>query len=147
MTYIPHDRYYKKAKQQGYRSRAAYKLLELQQRLRLLHSGDAVVDLGAAPGGWLQVAGKIVGENGKVIGVDLQSIKPFNQRNILLLAGDIAALETSENQRASGAERLDCRLAPKTGRIRDAACECWPLNCTRVRSRSYDRTPNTDKTL
>ena len=58
MAYNPRDSYYKKAKQEGYRSRAAYKLLELQQRYRLLKPGDAVVDLGAAPGGWLQVAAK-----------------------------------------------------------------------------------------
>src|SRR5229473_1295367 len=54
MVYNPHDSFYKKAKQEGYRSRAAYKLLELQQRYGLLRAGDAVVDLGAAPGGWLQ---------------------------------------------------------------------------------------------
>ena len=79
MVYNPQDRYFKKAKQEGYRSRAAYKLIELQQRFRLMRPGDAVVDLGAAPGGWLQVAAKIVGPNGKVIGVDLQSIQPFNR--------------------------------------------------------------------
>ncbi len=77
MAYNPRDSYYKKAKQEGYRSRAAYKLLELQQRYRLLKPGDTVVDLGAAPGGWLQIAAKIVGQNGKIIGVDLQTIEPF----------------------------------------------------------------------
>ena len=56
MSYNPHDRYYKKAKQEGYRSRSAYKLFELQQRYHLLRTGDKVLDLGAAPGGWLQVA-------------------------------------------------------------------------------------------
>ncbi|HME60712.1 MAG TPA: SAM-dependent methyltransferase, partial [Candidatus Binatia bacterium] len=48
MSYNPQDRYYKKAKQEGYRSRSAYKLFELQQRYRLLRTGDKVVDLGAA---------------------------------------------------------------------------------------------------
>jgi len=56
MAYNPQDRFFKKAKLEGYRSRAAYKLIELQQRFRLMRPGDAVVDLGAAPGGWLQVA-------------------------------------------------------------------------------------------
>ena len=56
MAYTPQDRFFKKAKQEGYRSRAAYKLVELQQRFRLLNAGDKVVDLGAATGGWLQVA-------------------------------------------------------------------------------------------
>lgn len=137
MTYIPHDRYYKKAKQEGYRSRAAYKLLELQHRLRLLRSGDAVVDLGAAPGGWLQVAGKIVGENGKVIGVDLQSIKPFNQSNIFLLAGDIAALEIQAKIKELLGGRADCvlsDLAPKLSGIRDAdMARCLDLNRTALR--------------
>jgi len=137
MTYIPHDRYYKKAKQEGYRSRAAYKLLELQQRLRLLRSGDAVVDLGAAPGGWLQVASKIVGQNGKVIGVDLQSIKPFNQNNIFLLAGDIAALEIQAKIKELLGGRADCvlsDLAPKLSGIRDAdMARCLDLNRTALR--------------
>ena len=82
MAYDHHDRYYKKAKQQGYRSRAAYKLLELQERYRFLHSGDSVVDLGAAPGGWLQVAAKIVGHGGKIVAVDLQAIQPFQERTL-----------------------------------------------------------------
>ena len=137
MTYIPHDRYYKKAKQEGYRSRSAYKLLELQQRLRLLRSGDAVVDLGAAPGGWLQIAGKIVGQNGKVIGVDLQSIKPFNQSNIFLLTGDIAALEIQEKIKELLGGRADCvlsDLAPKLSGIRDAdMARCLDLNRTALR--------------
>lgn len=137
MTYIPHDRYYKKAKQEGYRSRAAYKLLELQQRLHLLRSGYAVVDLGAAPGGWLQVAGKIVGQNGKVIGVDLQSIKPFNQSNIFLLAGDIAALEIQAKIKELLGGRADCvlsDLAPKLSGIRDAdMARCLDLNRTALR--------------
>ncbi|HET9917513.1 MAG TPA: RlmE family RNA methyltransferase, partial [Candidatus Binatia bacterium] len=76
MAYTPQDRFFKKAKQEGYRSRAAYKLVELQQRFHLINAGDKVIDLGAAPGGWLQVAAKFVGANGKVIGVDLQPIQP-----------------------------------------------------------------------
>ena len=93
MAYNPQDRYFKKAKLEGYRSRAAYKLIELQQRFRLMRPGDAVVDLGAAPGGWLQVAAKLVGPNGKVIGVDVQAIQPFQERNIGLIQGDILTEE------------------------------------------------------
>src|SRR5207247_6263281 len=89
MNYNPHDTYYKKAKQEGYRSRAAYKLIELQQRFRLMKAGDWVVDLGAAPGGWLQVAARVVGPHGKVIGVDLQAIDGFREGNIMLVQGDI----------------------------------------------------------
>ena len=68
MAYKPNDAYYKRAKQEGYRSRAAYKLIELQQRFHLIKAGDLVVDLGAAPGGWLQVAANYIGATGKVIG-------------------------------------------------------------------------------
>ncbi len=71
------DEYYNKAKQQGYRSRAAYKLQQLDDLEDVIARGDTVVDLGAAPGGWLQVAAEAVGPEGRVIGVDRQRIKSF----------------------------------------------------------------------
>src|SRR5260370_22113802 len=111
MLYNPRDSYYKKAKQEGYRSRAAYKLLELQQRYRLLKPADAVVDLGAAPGGWLQIAAKIVGQNGKIIGVDLQTIEPFRQRNIILLQGDMASAEIQAQIKRGLNVPVDSRLS------------------------------------
>jgi len=123
MVYKPRDRFYKRAKLEGYRSRAAYKLLELQQRYRLLRPGDAVVDLGAAPGGWLQVAAKIVGPGGKVIGVDLQPIKPFSERHVVLIEGDITAPETRQKIHDAIGGPADCvlsDLAPKLSGIRDA---------------------------
>jgi 23S rRNA (uridine2552-2'-O)-methyltransferase len=132
MAYNPRDSYYKKAKQEGYRSRAAYKLLELQQRYRLLKPGDAVVDLGAAPGGWLQVAAKIVGQTGKIVGVDLQTIESFRERNIILLQGDMARNEIQEQIKALLNGPADCvlsDLAPKLSGIRDAdIARCLELN-------------------
>lgn len=65
------DRYVKLAQQQGYRSRACYKLLEIQQKDRILRPGMTVVDLGAAPGGWSQVAAHLVGPKGRVIASDI----------------------------------------------------------------------------
>lgn len=65
------DPYVSEAKKQGYRSRAAFKLLQLDEKFHLLKPGGKVVDLGAAPGGWTQVAVDRVGETGKVIGIDL----------------------------------------------------------------------------
>jgi 23S rRNA (uridine2552-2'-O)-methyltransferase len=65
------DPYVAAARREGYRSRAAYKLLELDRRFRLLRAGQRVVDLGAAPGGWLQVAADKVGPGGKVVAIDL----------------------------------------------------------------------------
>ncbi|MFC1747657.1 23S rRNA (uridine(2552)-2'-O)-methyltransferase RlmE [Pseudomonadota bacterium] len=65
------DYYVQKAQQDGYRSRAAYKLLELNERDRLLKPGTSVVDLGSAPGGWSQVAAGLVGEQGRVYALDI----------------------------------------------------------------------------
>ena len=134
MAYNPRDSYFKKAKLEGYRSRAAYKLIELHQRFRLLRPGDAVVDLGAAPGGWLQVAAKAVGPNGKVIGVDLQAIKPFNERNISLLEGDIttAGIQAKIKELIGApADSILSDLAPKLSGIRDAdMARCLELNRT-----------------
>jgi 23S rRNA (uridine2552-2'-O)-methyltransferase len=88
------DYYYRKAKEEKYRSRAAYKLLQAVARYRFLKKGNVVVDLGAAPGGWLQASRKIVGKKGFVLGVDLREIKPFEAMNIQTIAGDITDLET-----------------------------------------------------
>jgi 23S rRNA (uridine2552-2'-O)-methyltransferase len=134
MPYNPRDRYYKKAKQEGYRSRAAYKLLELQQRFRLIRPGDVVVDLGAAPGGWLQVAAKLAGQTGKVIGIDLQPIAAFREPNIIVLQGDITAPETPQKIAELACGRVDgvlSDLAPRLSGIRDAdIARCMELNRT-----------------
>jgi 23S rRNA (uridine2552-2'-O)-methyltransferase len=134
MTYKPQDRFYKKAKQEGYRSRAAYKLLELQQRFRLMRPGDVVVDLGAAPGGWLQVAARFVGQSGKVIGVDLQPIETLREPNVIFLEGNITAPEISKKIAELVQRKADCvlsDLAPRLSGIRDAdAARCLELNRT-----------------
>ncbi len=71
------DAWYKKAKREGYRSRASYKLLQIEERFHVFAEGDRVVDLGAAPGGWSQVAAELVGPEGSVVGIDLDAIQPF----------------------------------------------------------------------
>lgn len=70
------DEYVKRAQQAGYRSRAAFKLLELNARDRIFRTGANVVDLGAAPGGWSQVARELVGSPGRVVAIDLLPIEP-----------------------------------------------------------------------
>ncbi|HEX2013921.1 MAG TPA: RlmE family RNA methyltransferase [Nitrososphaera sp.] len=70
------DQYRKLAKDQGYRARSAYKLSQLNDSYHILRKGNKVVDLGCAPGGWLQIATKHVGELGKVIGIDLTPVDP-----------------------------------------------------------------------
>lgn len=84
------------AKREGYRSRAAFKLKQLNQRYGLMRRGDVVVDLGAAPGGWLQAARAEVGEGGFVLGVDLQPIAKLPYKNVMTLAADITKPETLE---------------------------------------------------
>jgi 23S rRNA (uridine2552-2'-O)-methyltransferase len=85
------DRFHQKAKREGYRSRAAYKLLELAEGQRLLRRGDRVVDLGCWPGGWLQVAAQQVGAEGRVVGVDLAALDPPLEElaNVFAIEGDI----------------------------------------------------------
>jgi 23S rRNA (uridine2552-2'-O)-methyltransferase len=88
------DYYYRKAKKEKYRSRAAYKLLQAAQKYCFLKRGDVVLDLGAAPGGWLQAARKIVGKEGFVLGVDLKNMEPLDSTNVHTLVGDVADAET-----------------------------------------------------
>ncbi len=71
------DAYVKKSWQDGYRSRAAYKLLEINERDPLLRPGMTVLDLGAAPGGWSQIASKILGDKGRVIATDILDMEPL----------------------------------------------------------------------
>ncbi|WP_299234197.1 RlmE family RNA methyltransferase [Natronomonas sp.] len=88
------DEYYNRAKQEGYRSRAAYKLEQLDAEAELIGEGDTVVDLGAAPGGWLQVATELAGEGGTVVGVDRQRIDPID--GVETVRGDMTETETRE---------------------------------------------------
>jgi len=88
------DDYYNRAKQEGYRSRAAYKLKQLNEEAGLISEGDTVVDLGAAPGGWLQVASELAGDSGTVVGVDLQRIKPID--GVETVRGDMTEGDTRE---------------------------------------------------
>ena len=83
------DYYYKKAKAEQYRSRATYKLSQTAEKYRFIKRGDVVVDLGAAPGGWIQAARKIAGKTGFVLGVDLKPIEPFPQEYIRTILGDM----------------------------------------------------------
>ena len=71
------DQYVKQSQSDGYRSRASYKLLELQKKDKLFKPGMTVIDLGAAPGGWTQVAQELVGESGKVIASDIFTDGPI----------------------------------------------------------------------
>jgi 23S rRNA (uridine2552-2'-O)-methyltransferase len=84
------DHYYRKAKEEGYRARSAYKLLQINEKFHMIKKGDRVVDLGAAPGGWLQVAKELSG--GTIVGVDLERIAPIP--GVLTIQADITKNET-----------------------------------------------------
>ena len=88
------DYYYQKAKAENYRSRATYKLSQTAKKYCFIRRGDVVVDLGAAPGGWIQAARKIVGKTGFVLGVDLKPIEPFPQEYVRTIVADLTAPET-----------------------------------------------------
>ncbi len=82
------DPYYKRAKADDYRSRASYKLKQLDKKYKIIRKGDTVVDLGAAPGGWSQVALEKVEDEGIVVAVDLNRIKPLPEENFYRIRGD-----------------------------------------------------------
>jgi 23S rRNA (uridine2552-2'-O)-methyltransferase len=85
------DPYVKQARKQGYRSRAAFKLLEIDSRERLFRPGQTVIDLGAAPGGWSQVAAEKVGRGGRVIAIDLLEIAPIS--GVTIQKGDFRQID------------------------------------------------------
>ncbi|HEY1374974.1 MAG TPA: RlmE family RNA methyltransferase [Candidatus Binatia bacterium] len=122
MAYQPKDAFYRKAKKEGYRSRAAYKLMELARRFRLIKPGDRVLDLGAAPGGWLQVAAELAGPKGKVVGIDLQPIAPVGA-NVVTMQGDATSAEWQakiKDALGGPADAVLSDLAPHLSGIRDA---------------------------
>jgi len=130
------DPFVKKAQGAGYRSRSAYKLLEIDRRDRLFQRGDTVVDLGAAPGGWSQVARDRIGKEGRVIAIDLLPIEPLHgvvsvkgdmrdrqtqDRIVELLAGNPARVVISDMApNISGSNTLD---QPKIMQIAESALE------------------------
>ena len=81
------DAFQRKARREGYRARSTYKLKDIQKRSKIFKTGDKVLDLGAAPGGWSQVALEFIGEEGKLVGVDLQHILPL--KGALFIQGDL----------------------------------------------------------
>jgi len=122
MAYQRKDAFYARAKAEGYRSRAAYKLVELARRYQLVKRGDHVVDLGAWPGGWLQVAAELVGPRGIVVGVDLEPIEPLGKAWVSTLVGDASTPAVLDQLRERCRGRVDVLLsdmAPKLSGIRD----------------------------
>jgi 23S rRNA (uridine2552-2'-O)-methyltransferase len=110
------DEYYNRAKQEGYRARSAYKLQQLDETAGLASAGDTVVDLGAAPGGWLQIAAELVGPEGRVVGVDRQRIDPLEDPDAAVeyVRGDLTDEETVDEvtERVGEADVVLSDMAP-----------------------------------
>lgn len=108
------DPYVKRAQDEGYRSRSAFKLVELQDKYGLIRPGMTVVDLGAAPGGWSQVAARLAGENGRVIALDVLEMEPLP--GVLIIRGDFTETEPLEALEAAldghGADLVMSDMAP-----------------------------------
>lgn len=111
------DPYFRKAKQEGYRARSAYKLIEIHERFRLLRPGMAILDLGAAPGSWSQVAVKLAPKC-KIVAIDLLAMEPI--KGVEIIRGDITRAEyIAQMERAfpSGVDLVMCDAAPNTSGI------------------------------
>jgi len=97
------DQFHRLAKQKGYRSRASFKLFQVTKRYRFIKRGDRVLDLGAAPGGWLQAARKVVGAEGYVLGVDKDPIEDLPYQNVTAFVTDVTQSDVIERiQSVSG---------------------------------------------
>lgn len=106
------DFYFKKAKAEGYVSRAAFKLMEIDERKRVLRRGDFVLDCGAAPGSWLQVAAERVGPRGFVVGVDLKTFRhSFPVANVRTITGDVTTMPVEALLRDGGGKQFDVVLS------------------------------------
>jgi 23S rRNA (uridine2552-2'-O)-methyltransferase len=119
--YRPKDHYFQRAKQRGFRARSAFKLEELVQRFALLRPGARVLDLGAAPGGFLQVIAGAVGPSGLAVGVDLVAVRPFSEPWVRTAVLDVLADDAREQIEALAPGPYDAVLsdmAPKTTGVR-----------------------------
>lgn len=120
--YRPKDHYFRKAKKEGLRARSAFKIEEIARRFDVLRRGDRVLDLGAAPGGFLQVIAEAVGPQGSVLGVDIVPIKPLPLPQVRTAVLDVLAEDFDAKLAGLEPAPFDAvisDMAPKTSGIRD----------------------------
>jgi 23S rRNA (uridine2552-2'-O)-methyltransferase len=106
--------YYREAQKAGYRSRASYKLKQINDKFEIFKVGNLVLDIGAAPGGWSQIASDLVKPSGKVYAIDIEHMEPLD--NVYTIRGDITAKDTHERLRTIIGVPLDvviCDISPK----------------------------------
>ncbi|MBF0105004.1 MAG: RlmE family RNA methyltransferase [Deltaproteobacteria bacterium] len=115
------DRFYNKAKKEGYPARSAYKIMELDDRFKIFKSGATIIDLGCAPGGWLKVAEERLKGNGTLIGIDLLPLKYPKKEGTLFIQGDFTAIENQHKilERAhKGASWVISDLSPNISGVK-----------------------------
>jgi 23S rRNA (uridine2552-2'-O)-methyltransferase len=120
MAYDRKDHLYEKAKSEGYASRAAYKLKEIQQKFKLIKQGSRVLDLGCWPGGWLQTASELTGTSGVVVGLDLVAVEISLPSHVFTFQGDIRDSDVLTNaiaQLGGEADAVVSDMSPKLSGI------------------------------
>ncbi len=123
MAFNRQDSYYKQAKREGKRSRATYKIEELDQRFKIFRKGQKILELGAAPGGWMEYIAKRVGVTGSILGLDLQNIAGLPSPPCKTLVADILNPETGA--------RIDALIAPPLdGAVSDLAPNLTGIKAT-----------------
>jgi 23S rRNA (uridine2552-2'-O)-methyltransferase len=101
------DQFHRLAKKRGFRSRASFKLIQVTKKYRFIKRGDHVLDLGAAPGGWLQAVHQIVGNRGLILGVDTETVKPLPFPNVSTIIRDITQDGTVEEIQSAAGPSFD----------------------------------------
>jgi 23S rRNA (uridine2552-2'-O)-methyltransferase len=120
--FVLKDTFYKKAKQEGFRARSAYKLQEIQNRFHIIRKGARVLDLGCAPGSWLQLLSQMTGEKGMVTGIDILPTPPLPAKNITTIQADIRKTDIRDvlsGQAINGFDVVTCDIAPNLSGIRE----------------------------
>ncbi|MBI5787908.1 MAG: RlmE family RNA methyltransferase [Candidatus Schekmanbacteria bacterium] len=117
--YQVQDHYFKKAKKENYLARSVYKLQEIDEKYRLIKPGDKILDLGCAPGSWLQYCAQKVGEKGLVVGVDIKPLPAMIAPNVRFLQGDLLKMRPAEIAKICPVYDLVlCDMAPATSGIK-----------------------------
>jgi len=140
VPYDRHDSHFRRARAAGYRARSAYKLIELDDRFRILRAGERVADLGAWPGAWLQVAAERVGPEGRVVGIDLTAVTPLGVPNVVVIQGDVRdpdAIGALRKHLGGPAGVVLSDLSPKLTGVRDTD----EAHATELASAALDATP------
>ena len=121
MSYNPKDHYFKKAKEQNFLARSVFKLEEIDQKLKIIHPHQKILDLGASPGSWSQYCSKKIGPQGRILGVDLSSI-PLKLSNATFIQADLRDVNLEEIFLKNGFngpfDVVLSDMAPKTTGIR-----------------------------